>query len=153
MLALLQLIEDIVGPGRAIDNLGSIEVAIIEGERLEMKVLLVLSHVVQQDTLEGIGDDEAILGVIFRLVLIVDAAVVSKGQAIRVVVDHEALEELPSREEAIVHCHLGLVDSAKTLELPLLVKTIGKRPEVPEGNSETSQIGLSSSLPFGIGRL
>lgn len=138
MLALLQLIEDIVGPGRAIDNLGSIEVAVIEGERLEMKVLLVLSHVVQQDTLEAIGDDEAILRVAFRLVLVVDAAVVSKGQAIRVVVDHEALEELPSREEAIVDCHLGLVDSPKTLELPLLVKTIGKRPEVPEGNSETS---------------
>ena len=125
MLALLQLIEDIVGPGRAIDNLGSIEVAIIEGERLEMKVLLVLSHVVQQDTFEAIGDDEAILRVAFRLVLIVDAAVVSKGQAIRVVVDHEALEELPSREEAIVDCHLGLVDSAKTLELPLFVKTVG----------------------------
>lgn len=153
MLALLKLIEDIVGPGRAIDNLGSIEVAIIEGERLEMKVLLVLSHVVQQDTLEGIGDDEAILGVAFRLVLIVDAAVVSKGQAIRVVVDHEALEELPSREEAIVDCHLGLVDSAKTLELPLLVKTIGERPEVPESNSETGQIVFSSSLPSGIGRL
>ena len=118
-----------------------------------MKVLLVLSHVVQQDTLEGIGDDEAILRVVFRLVLIVDAAVVSKGQAIRVVVDHETLEELPSREEAIVDCHLGLVDSAKTLELPLLVKTIGKRPGVPKGNSETGQIGFSSSLPSGIGRL
>jgi hypothetical protein len=118
-----------------------------------MKVLLVLSHVVQQDTLEAIGDDEAILRVVFRLVLIVDAAVVSKGQAIRVVVDHEALEELPSREEAIVDCHLGLVDSAKTLELPLLVKTIGKRPEVPEGNSKTSQIWFSFSLPSDIGRL
>ena len=89
-----------------------------------MEVLLVLSHIVQQDTLESISDDEAVLRVVLRLVLVIDTAVVTKSQSVGIVVDDEALEQLPTRKEAIVYCHLGLVDAAKTLELPLLVKAI-----------------------------
>ena len=44
-----------------------------------MKVLLVFSNIVKQNTFEGISDNEAVLRVVFRLVLIIDAAVMAKG--------------------------------------------------------------------------
>lgn len=90
LLTLLQFIENIIRPRRSIDNLGSIEIAIIEGKWLEMKVLLVLGNIVKQNILEGVGDDEAILWVVFRLVFIIDAAVMAKSQTIGVVVNYKA---------------------------------------------------------------
>lgn len=86
----MQFIENIIRPRRSIDNLGSIEIAIIEGKWLEMKVLLVLGNIVKQNILEGVGDDEAILWVVFRLVFIIDAAVMAKSQTIGVVVNDKA---------------------------------------------------------------
>jgi hypothetical protein len=152
--ALVHSVEDVIRPRRPMHCLGSIKVAIIECKGFEVKVLLVLGNIIDCNPLESIGDDEAIFRMLFRLILIVDAAVVSKRQAVRIVINDEAFEELPAREEAIVHRHLTLVHSSESLKLPLLEEPVGQWPVVPENYAETCQISFFGRLTLarGLGR-
>lgn len=71
-------VEDGVGPGRAVDEFGRAEVAVVEIQRPQMKVLAVLGQVLGRQGFESIGDDKAVLALTLalRLEVGVDGALV-----------------------------------------------------------------------------
>jgi hypothetical protein len=73
------------------DQLGGVEVAIIEVERFQVEVLLVFGQILRADGFEGVGDHEAMLLVGLCGVLWVDGGLVAEGGGVAEVVDDEPL--------------------------------------------------------------
>lgn len=73
------------------DQLGGVEVAIVEVEGFQVEVFLVFGEVLRGDGFEGVGDDEAMFLVGLGRVFGVDAGLVAEGGRIGEVVDDEAL--------------------------------------------------------------
>lgn len=118
------------------DEFGRVEVAIVEIERFEVEVLLVFDDVFKRDSIEGIGDDEAIFLVLFCLVFMVNSAVVAEGRRMGVVINDESFDYFSFCEEAVVEIHLCLVYSSEPLELSFFEEPIASRPLILENSSK-----------------
>lgn len=92
-----------------------IEVTIVEIEWFQVEVFLVFNYIVQRDTVEGIGDDEAIFFVWLCFVFMVDSAMMAERCCMSVVINDKSFDDFTICKEAIIEIHLCLVDSSKTL--------------------------------------